>query len=313
MPAVAGFFHRTLRIIHVIHVIHGRLLVAMAIQQRTLLHFSAQQVVLGIHFSIESLTAPVKLFHVPLVLRRLNSHFSTVSPVPSNGQIYNTNILRASLHSDVSFTDHHAHLHCQPCLRSRFGFHADWPCTGSEQWWWSATAMHRYAFISINLLSPWKLTVLLRCIQRNTMFRKSLTTVSRPGICLRVLFLVSREGGSDCSSIGQQAGVNPSMIQSMNPSIDCTFFRTHSRRSEAYEPSLFFVTTGNGSLSAGDPVCTKQFTPNCTLNATATSQTCNGLANTSNITTNDFVNYNSDVGCNNLTIGKPVRGAISAK
>ena len=142
-----GFSHRTSRIIHVIRVvIHGRLLVAMTIQQRTLLHFFAQQVVLGVHFSIETLTAPVKLFHVPP--RRLNSHFSTVSLVPSSWQIYNTNTLRAFRHSDVSFIDHAVHLHCQPCLRSRFGFHADWPCTGSGQW--SASAMHRYAFISIN-------------------------------------------------------------------------------------------------------------------------------------------------------------------
>ena len=107
------------------------------------LHFSAQQVVLGIHYSIETLTAPVKLFHVC----RLNSHI-TVSLIPSSLQLYNTNPLRALWHPDVPFIDHAVHLHCQPSLRFCFGFHADWPCTGH----WPATTMRRYGFISINLV-----------------------------------------------------------------------------------------------------------------------------------------------------------------
>ena len=81
-------------------------------------------------------------------------------------------------------------------------------------------------------------------------------------------------------------------------------------------PSLsFFVTTGGGTLSTGASVCTKQYTPACTLNATATNQTCTGLAAKSNITTNAFVQYNDDVddACGNLTVGQPVGGCISAE
>ncbi|KAI0274285.1 hypothetical protein BGY98DRAFT_920913, partial [Russula aff. rugulosa BPL654] len=99
--------------------------------------------------------------------------------------------------------------------------------------------------------------------------------------------------GANCSSIGQDAGVNQSTIQSLNPGIDCT-----------------------GPLSAGgDPVCTRQYTPQCTLNATATNQSCSGLAATWNISASDFVQYNDNVNdtCGNLTVGQPVRTSASAR
>jgi hypothetical protein len=135
-----------------------------------------------------------------------------------------------------------------------------------------------------------------------------------------VLFLVPREGGN-CTSIAQQAGVNQSTIQSLNPGVNCTFFRTrfNFKKSKSLRVFLsfffFFVTTGNGSLSTSDPVCTRQYLPKCTLNATATNQTCDGLAGNWNISTSDFVQYNDNVNgtCGNLTIGQPVRGALAAK
>ncbi|KAF8470939.1 hypothetical protein DFH94DRAFT_205359 [Russula ochroleuca] len=88
--------------------------------------------------------------------------------------------------------------------------------------------------------------------------------------------------GATCTSIGEQLGLNPSTIQSMNPGVNCN------------------------DLSAG-ALCLKQWTPVCTLNATATSQTCDGLAEKWDITQSDFVNYNDNVNdaCSNLVIGQP--------
>ena len=142
------------------------------------------------------------------------------------------------------------------------------------------------------------------------MSRKS-PTASRPGSA-NVLFLVPR-ANSNCTSIAKEANINQSTIQSLNPGVDCTSFRTRFGKSEAYESS-YFVTTGSGTLPDG-PLCTRQYTPKCTLNATATEQTCKGLADKSNISTTDFVKYNDNVGdtCANLTVGQPVRRTISAK
>ncbi|KAH9985729.1 hypothetical protein BJV77DRAFT_951593 [Russula vinacea] len=83
--------------------------------------------------------------------------------------------------------------------------------------------------------------------------------------------------GANCSAIGLQAGVNQSSIQSINPDVDC------------------------GTL------CLQQYTPTCTLNATATSQVCGALAEDWNITSSDFVEYNDNVNatCDNLVIGQP--------
>jgi hypothetical protein len=61
------------------------------------------------------------------------------------------------------------------------------------------------------------------------MFRKS-PTMSRPSLPVDfanvLLFLVPRDG-ANCTSIAQQAGVNQSTIQSLNPGVNCAFFRTH--------------------------------------------------------------------------------------
>jgi len=47
---------------------------------------------------------------------------------------------------------------------------------------------------------------------------------------------------------------------------------------------------------------------NCTLNATATEPTCDGLASTFNLTKDEFFQLNDDVdsNCGNLTVGNPV-------
>jgi hypothetical protein len=70
---------------------------------------------------------------------------------------------------------------------------------------------------------------------------------------------------------------------------------------------IFFVPTGNDL--PGGTLCLQQYTPTCTLNATATSQVCGALAEDWNITSSDFVEYNDNVNatCDNLVIGQPVR------
>jgi len=56
-------------------------------------------------------------------------------------------------------------------------------------------------------------------------------------------------------------------------------------------------------------VCTKQYTPVCTKNATATSTTSDPLTNAWNLTTAAFVLLNDDVddGGDDLVVGNPVR------
>ena len=68
-------------------------------------------------------------------------------------------------------------------------------------------------------------------------------------------------------------------------------------------------TAGNGTLTPGDMLCTKQYTPVCTKNATATGSTCDGLANAWNITKDNFVQYNDGINdsCDDLVSGNPVR------
>ncbi|KAH9992904.1 hypothetical protein BJV77DRAFT_1000571 [Russula vinacea] len=95
--------------------------------------------------------------------------------------------------------------------------------------------------------------------------------------------------GANCTSVGQDADVDPSTIQSMNPGINCN------------------------DLSAGS-LCLRQWTPVCAINATATSQTCDSLAEKWNITPSIFVNYNDNVNdaCSNLVIGQPYCVSINA-
>jgi len=88
--------------------------------------------------------------------------------------------------------------------------------------------------------------------------------------------------GDNCDSFAQQAGVDRSVITSLNPGANCD------------------------ALQAGDELCTRAFLPLCTLNATATSTTCGGLANQWQITTSDFIEYNDNVNqdCSNLNVGQ---------
>jgi hypothetical protein len=53
----------------------------------------------------------------------------------------------------------------------------------------------------------------------------------------------------------------------------------------------------------------RQYTPTCTLNATATYDKCNDLAMQFNITVPDLIEYNDDIDekCDNLVAGKLVR------
>lgn len=70
-----------------------------------------------------------------------------------------------------------------------------------------------------------------------------------------------------------------------------------------------FLRTGDATLPTNSSVCLRQYTPTCTLNATATDKTCDGLASKWSISVDDFVEYNDDVdqGCDNLVVGQPVR------
>lgn len=68
-------------------------------------------------------------------------------------------------------------------------------------------------------------------------------------------------------------------------------------------------TAGNATLPTDQPLCTKSYQPVCTLNETATSCDCDGLASKWNITQQDFVDYNDNVNdnCTDLVPGQPVR------
>ncbi|KAI9448919.1 hypothetical protein F5148DRAFT_689899 [Russula earlei] len=87
-----------------------------------------------------------------------------------------------------------------------------------------------------------------------------------------------------CASIEQNIGINRSAIETMNPGVLC-----------------------NTTLTVGNYLCTKQYTPICTLNETATTQKCDQLAAKWNITTSEFVQYNDDVddACDDLVPGNP--------
>ncbi|KAH9973923.1 hypothetical protein BJV74DRAFT_731403, partial [Russula compacta] len=89
--------------------------------------------------------------------------------------------------------------------------------------------------------------------------------------------------GATCNSIAQGVGMSQSQIASMNPGISC-----------------------DGTLPTNSSICLKQYTPPCTLNATATDKTCDGLASKWNISVNDFAAYNDNVdqGCDNLVVGQ---------
>ncbi|KAH8979898.1 hypothetical protein EDB92DRAFT_1902297 [Lactarius akahatsu] len=96
--------------------------------------------------------------------------------------------------------------------------------------------------------------------------------------------------GATCDNLGAILGANQSAILTMNPGISC-----------------------EGTLPAGEVLCTKTWDPTCTLNATATDTTCDGLASKWNITQADFINYNDNVNgdCTDLVSGQPYCVSIS--
>lgn len=87
-----------------------------------------------------------------------------------------------------------------------------------------------------------------------------------------------------CDTLAAKLAANQTEILSMNPGINC-----------------------NGTLPAGIVLCTRAYTPACTLNATATDTTCDGLASQWNITQATFVGYNDNVNltCTDLVVGQP--------
>ncbi|KAI0292840.1 hypothetical protein B0F90DRAFT_222249 [Multifurca ochricompacta] len=89
--------------------------------------------------------------------------------------------------------------------------------------------------------------------------------------------------GDTCASIAPQLGLNQSDVESMNPGVNCS----------------------SSALPSGKSLCTRAYTPVCTLNATATQTTCDELAATWEITVNSFVAFNDDVddACDDLVVG----------
>jgi hypothetical protein len=98
-----------------------------------------------------------------------------------------------------------------------------------------------------------------------------------------------------------------SIYDTVYESRDKLYVLAYACQEEQANEWFFFVPTGN-DLSAGS-LCLRQWTPVCAINATATSQTCDSLAEKWNITPSIFVNYNDNVNdaCSNLVIGQPVR------
>jgi len=87
--------------------------------------------------------------------------------------------------------------------------------------------------------------------------------------------------GETCASIEQKNGVGQSLIESINPGVDC-----------------------NNALTAGTSLCMKQYTPICTLNDTATSADCTPLTTKWNISASKFIQYNDNVNnCTDITTG----------
>ncbi|KAI9450778.1 hypothetical protein BJY52DRAFT_1227017 [Lactarius psammicola] len=90
--------------------------------------------------------------------------------------------------------------------------------------------------------------------------------------------------GETCDTLGAKLGANQTAILLMNPTITC-----------------------GGTLPA-EELCIKAWQPTCSLNTTATSTTCDGLASQWNITRETFISYNDNVNddCTDLIAGQPV-------
>ncbi|KAF8272635.1 hypothetical protein EI94DRAFT_1697326 [Lactarius quietus] len=91
-----------------------------------------------------------------------------------------------------------------------------------------------------------------------------------------------------CDSLSAKISADQSTILAMNSGISC-----------------------DGTLPANQVLCVKSWQPTCTLNETATSTTCDGLASEWNITSSDFVDYNDNVNddCTNLVVGQPIESS----
>ncbi|KAI9430882.1 hypothetical protein H4582DRAFT_1151783 [Lactarius indigo] len=116
--------------------------------------------------------------------------------------------------------------------------------------------------------------------------------------------------GETCDTLGALLGANQTAILSMNPGVSCKSllcFVLFSRSRDLNWDVHLFPTTGESTLPAGEVLCIKTWDPTCTLNATATDTTCDGLASKWNITQADFINYNDNVNsnCTDLVSGQP--------
>ncbi len=132
-----------------------------------------------------------------------------------------------------------------------------------------------------------------------------------------LIVLLTTRQGETCDTLGAKLGANQTAILSMNPGISCKcpryypcfvlFFSSRElTKRRTFSPPI--STTGDGTLPAKE-LCIKSWLPTCTLNATATDTTCDGLASKWNITQQAFVNYNDNVNnnCNDLVTGQAVR------
>ena len=139
-----------------------------------------------------------------------------------------------------------------------------------------------------------------------------LSGVSNPPCpSLTSLLLVPRQSNASCAAIEAGSDVNTSAIESMNPGVNCTSLQnvSYNALTSAGLPRQHHLGGDPSTIVAGSPLCTRQYTPVCTLNGTATSDTCDDLVTLYNMTVSDFVEYNDDVDdkCDDLVVGNPVR------
>jgi hypothetical protein len=97
----------------------------------------------------------------------------------------------------------------------------------------------------------------------------------------------------------------------MNTGLNCTSLQnvSYNALTSAGLPRQHYIGSDPSTIVVGSSICTRQYTPVCTLNVTATSDTCDDLATSYNITVTDFVEYNDDVDdkCDDLVVDNPVR------
>jgi hypothetical protein len=112
-------------------------------------------------------------------------------------------------------------LRCHIRLCSRLWRDADWlrACHRSPK------AMHRCVFISSPGQSPSALTRRLILLQSSIASRMSQWPVSHPPLLFAncVYFFARRDNNASCSAIEQNAGVNRTALECMNPGLNCMF------------------------------------------------------------------------------------------